>query len=120
MGSVLTTYVSGGVSTVWIQGNKTDRTNLCRDRDTEETDEADVLVPDDLDLINQAEPAEIIPQLFFGCVLVQPSEVHVPAGVALLNRQGDLAGNRGGLSPQPIPNSCPCKDNFLTTASGWN
>ena len=101
---------------MWIQGNETDRTNLCRDRDTEVMDETDVLIRDDLDLINQDEPPEIIPQPSFGCVLVQPSEVHIPGGVALLNHQGDLAGNRGG-PPQPIFNSCPCRDNFLTTTS---
>ena len=99
MGSVLTTYDGGGTGTRWIRGNETERTNLCRDRDAEEMDETDVLVPDDLDLINQAEPAEVIPQLFFSRVLVQPSEVHVPASVVLLNRQCDLAGNRGGPSP---------------------
>ena len=97
VGSVLTTYISGGVSTVCIQGNEADRMKLCHNRDAEELDETNVLIPDDLDLINQAEPAEI-PQLFFSCVLVQPSEVHVPAGVALLTHQSNLAGNQGGLS----------------------
>ena len=57
------------------------------------------LSPDDLDLINQAEPPEIVPQLFFGRVLVQTPKIHVPAGVALLDRQSDLAGKRGRLSP---------------------
>ena len=73
--------------------------NLHCNRDTQEMDKTDVLVLDDLDLINQAEPAEVIPQLFFSHVLIQPPKVHVPAGVALLNHQGDLAGNWGGLSP---------------------
>ena len=84
---------------MWIQGNETDRTNLRRNRDTGEMDETNVLIPDNLDLINQPEPPEIIPQLFFSCVLVQPSKVHVLAGIALLNHQSDLAGNWGGLSP---------------------
>ena len=74
-------------------------TNLCRNGDAKEVDEADVLIPDDLDLINQTEPAEIISQLFFGRVFIQTTEVHVPAGIALLNCQSDLAGNWGGLSP---------------------
>ena len=78
---MLTTYVRGGVSTVWIQGNETNRMNLHR-RDTGEMDKTDVLIPDNLNLINQAEPAEIIPQMFFGHILIQPSEVHVLAGVA--------------------------------------
>jgi len=91
---------SQGVST--RPGNKRDRSNLCRNGDTEEVDETDVLVPDDLDLINQAEPAEIIPQLFFSRVLVQTTEVYIPAGVALLNCQSDLAGNRGGFSPTDL------------------
>ena len=99
VGSVLTTYNSGVVSTVWIQGIETDRTNLRRDRDTEEMDETDVLIPHDLDLIDQPEPAEVIPQLLFSRVLIQPSKVHVPASIALLDRQRDLAGNRGGFSP---------------------
>ena len=33
-------------------------------------DDTDVLVPHDLELINQAEPAEVISQLHFGRVLV--------------------------------------------------
>ena len=74
VGGVLTTYDSGGVSTVWIQGSETDRTNLRRDRDVEETDEIGVLVPDGLDLINPPEPANVIPQLFFGRILVQSTE----------------------------------------------
>jgi len=65
-------------------------------------DETDVFVPDDLDLINQTEPAEVIPQLLFRRVLVQTAEVYVPAGVALLNCQSNLAGNRGRFSPTDL------------------
>ena len=65
-------------------------------------DETDVLIPHDLDLIDQPEPTEVIPQLLFSRVLVQPSEVHIPASIALLDRQGDLAGNRGRLSPTDL------------------
>ena len=57
---MLTTYVRGGVRTLRLPSNKRDRTNLRRDRDTKEVDETDVPVPDDLDLINQAEPTEVI------------------------------------------------------------
>src|SRR5579872_1393733 len=62
-------------------------------------DETNILVSYDLDLINQAKPAEIVPQLFLGCVLIQTTEVDVAASVALLNRQSNLAGNRGRFSP---------------------
>ena len=88
-----------GISTVRTTSSKRDKTNLRGNRDTEEVDETNVLVPNDLDLIDQTEPAEIIPQLFFGRVLIQPAEIHVPAGIALLDRQRDLAGNWGGFSP---------------------
>lgn len=74
-------------------------TNLRRNRDTEEVNKTDVFVPDDLDLINQTEPAEIVPQLFFGCILIQTAKVHVSACVALLNCQCDLTGDWGILSP---------------------
>ena len=62
-------------------------------------DETNVLVPNDLYLINQTKPAEVVPQLFLGRVLVQTAKIHVSAGVALLNCQGDLAGNWGRFSP---------------------
>lgn len=62
-------------------------------------DETDVLVPNNFDLVNQTEPAKIIPQLLFGGVLVQTAEIYISARIALLNRQSDLAGNRGRLSP---------------------
>ena len=94
---MLTTYIRKKVSTT--TRNEKGRTNLRRDGDAEEVDETNILVSDDLDLINQTEPTEVIPQLFFGRVLVQTTEIDVPAGVALLNCQCDLTGNRGGLSP---------------------
>ena len=62
-------------------------------------DETNVLVPNNLDLINQTEPAEVVPQLFLGGGLIQAAKVHVSAGVALLDCQGDLAGNWGRLPP---------------------
>ena len=79
--------------------NERNGTNLCRNGDAEEVDETNVLVPDDLDLINQTEPAEVISQLFFGRVFIQTAEVHISAGVALLDCQSNLAGNWGRLSP---------------------
>lgn len=70
MGRVFTTYIKG-----WCEHHKTTgegrgRTDFRRNGDAEEVDEANVLIPDDLDLIDQTEPAEIIPQLFFSRVLI--------------------------------------------------
>ena len=75
-----------GMSTARTTSNERYRRNLCNNGDTKEVDEADVLVPNNLDLIDQIEPAEIVPQLFFGRVLIQPVEIHIPAGVAPLDR----------------------------------
>ena len=52
------------------QSDERDQANLCCNGDAEEVDKTDVLVPDDLDLINQTEPTKIIPQLFLGRVLI--------------------------------------------------
>ena len=82
-----------------ISNDETDQTNLCRNGDIEEVDETNVLIPHDLNLVNQTEPAEVIPKLFLRRVLVQTPKVHVPASVALLDRQSDLAGFWGWLSP---------------------
>jgi len=99
---VLTTYIHRDLSITIQPNDEKGQTNLCRNGDAEEVNEADVLVPDDLDLINQTEPTEVVPQLFFGCVLIQTTEVHVSAGIALLNCQSDLAGNWGRFSPTDL------------------
>ena len=75
-----------GMSTARTTSNERDGANLRNNGDTEEVDEADVLVPNDLDLIDQIKPAEIVPQLFFCRGLIQPAEIHIPAGVAPLDR----------------------------------
>lgn len=65
-------------------------------------DEADIFVPNNFDLINQTEPAEIIPQLLFGRGLIQATEINISAGIALLNRQSDLTGDWRRLSPTDL------------------
>ena len=65
-------------------------------------DETNVLVPNYLDLINQTKPAEIIPQLLFGRVLIQTTEIHISTGVALLDRQSDLAWDGRRFSPADL------------------
>ena len=79
-----------------ISSDETDQTNLCGNGDIEEVDETNVLIPRDLNPVNQT---EVIPKLFLHRVLIQTAKVHVPAGVALLDRQSDPAGFWGGFSP---------------------
>lgn len=50
--------------------DRMDKAHLCRNGDAEEMDETNVLVPNNLDLIDQTEPAEIVPQLLLSCVFV--------------------------------------------------
>jgi hypothetical protein len=90
------------VSTTTLPNNERDQDHLCRNRDAEEVDEADVLVPNNFDLVNQTEPAEVIPQLLFSGVLIQTTEIYISACIALLNRQCDLAGNWGRLPPTDL------------------
>ena len=85
-----------------LRHNERDQYDLCCDRDAEEVDETDVLVSNNFDLVNQTKPAKIIPQLLFGGVLIQTTEIHIPAGIALLYCQGDLAGDWGGFSPADL------------------
>lgn len=65
-------------------------------------DETDVLVPDDLDLVDKTETAQVVPQHLLGGVLVQTSQIHVPARVALADRQGDLARHGRGFAPTDL------------------
>ena len=82
-----------------MASEKRGQTNLGGDGDVEKMDETNVHVPNDLDPVHQTEPAEVIPQLFFGHVLIQIAEVHVPAAVSSLDRRRDLVGNWGRFSP---------------------
>jgi hypothetical protein len=77
-------------------------THLVSDGDTEEMDEPDVLVLDDLDLIDQAEPAQIVPQLLFRRPLIQSPEVHVPARIALRDCELDLGRHRARFAPPDL------------------
>lgn len=61
-----------------------------------------VLVPDDLDLVDKTEAAQVVPQHLLGSVLVQTTQIHVPARVALANRQGDLARHGRRLAPTDL------------------
>ena len=72
-----------------ISSDETDQTNLCGNDDIEEVDETNVLIPRNLNPVNQT---EVIPKLFLHRVLIQTAKVHVLAGVALLDRQSDPAG----------------------------
>ena len=67
---IVATYICGDVSTTKISGNEINRTNLCGDGDAEEVDKTNVPVPRDHDLVNQAGPAEVIPQLTLRRVLI--------------------------------------------------
>ena len=60
---------------------------------------ASVLVPDNLDLVNELESNKIISELLFRNGLVKTAEVDVPACVALADSQGDLARGQGWVFP---------------------
>ena len=60
---------------------------------------ANVLVPDNLDLVDEPESTEIVSELLFGDGLVKTAKVDVPACIALADGQGDLTGDGAGLSP---------------------
>ena len=68
--------------------NKAHGTNLCSDGDRQEMNKANVLVPDDLDLVDEPESTGIVPELLFGDGLVETAEVDVPTCVALADSRG--------------------------------
>jgi hypothetical protein len=70
--------------------------------DAEEVDEADVLVADDLDLVDEPEAGEVVAELLLGHALVESAEVDVPAGVALADRECDLLRHGRGLAPADL------------------
>ena len=49
---------------------------------------ANVLVPDDLNLVDEAKSTAIVPELLFGDRLVETAEVDVPTRVALADGRG--------------------------------
>jgi hypothetical protein len=62
-------------------------------------DKADVLVPNDLDLINESEPTEIISQLLLRQAVVQTSHINIPARITLADSEPHLCGDRRRFSP---------------------
>lgn len=72
------------------------------DRDAQEVNEANVFVPDNLDLIDEAEARETVPKLLLGHRLVEPAEIDVPAGVALRHAKQNSSGNRARLAPSDL------------------
>lgn len=76
--------------------------HLSSNRDAEEMDKADVLVPHDFNLVDEAESAELVPELLLGHVLIKPANINVPARVALTDSQSDLCGDRRRLAPTDL------------------
>jgi hypothetical protein len=74
-------------------------TYLGSNRDTQEMYEPNVLVTDNFDLINQPEPAKIVPQLLFCRIFIQATEVYIPARVALADCKAHLRADRRWLPP---------------------
>lgn len=62
-------------------------------------DEADILVTDDLDLVNQSETAEIVAEHLLGHAFIQSTKIDVTAGIALLDALQNLARDWAGFSP---------------------
>jgi hypothetical protein len=61
--------------------------------------EPNVLVPDDLDLIDESETTEIVSQLLLRQVVVKTSYINVPARIALTDSEPDLGRDRGRFAP---------------------
>lgn len=61
--------------------------------------ETDILIPNDLDLIDQPKSAEIIPELLLCHALVETAKIHVPACIALADGKSHLGRNGRRLSP---------------------
>ena len=84
----------------WFRGQCID--NLCGGGDREEMDEADALVPDNLDLVDETEAAKIVTQLCFGNIFVQAAEIDVARGIALLDSEKDRRWHGAGFSPADL------------------
>ena len=74
--------------------------------------ESDILVTDDLDLINQPKPTQIIPQHLLRNTFVQPTQIHISARITLLNSQCHCTRHRTGLSPTNLE-LLPMQRDFL-------
>ena len=77
-------------------------TYLCRGRDVEEVNEPNVLVPDDLDLIDQSESAQIIPEHLLRHALVKATKINVPRSITLLDALQHLTRDGAGLAPTDL------------------
>jgi hypothetical protein len=75
-------------------------------------DESDVLVPDDFNLIDQSKPTQIVPKLLLRESIIQPPKVHIPAGIALRDRQRNLRRDRGRFAPADLE-LLPVQGKFL-------
>jgi hypothetical protein len=62
-------------------------------------DETNVLVTDNLDLVNETKATKVIAELLLGRTLIKPTKIDVTARIALTDGEGDLARDRGRLSP---------------------
>ena len=63
---------------------------------------ADVLVTDNLDLIDQAKAAKVVPELLLCRTVVQSTEIDVAACIALADGQRDLAWHGRRLAPSNL------------------
>ena len=58
-----------------------------------------VLVPHNLDLVNETKAAQLVPQLLFSHALFESTEVDVPARIALADGKRHLRRDRRRLAP---------------------
>lgn len=84
----------------WEEGAK--RTHLRCGGNIQEVNETNVLIPDDFDLVDKTEAAQIIPKHLLRHSFVEASEIDVAAGVALLDALQNLAGNWACLAPTDL------------------
>lgn len=77
-------------------------THLHRSSDTQEVDEPNTLVPDNLHLIDQSEAVHIIPQSSFRQVRVQPSDKNVPRSLGQSDPLDDIVRNRRRFAPTDL------------------
>lgn len=80
-------------------------------------DEPNVLVPDDLDLVNETKAAQLVAELLLRHALVKSTEVDIPAGIALADGQSNLSRDRRGLAPANLQ-LLPVQRQFLDSGVG--
>src|SRR5271154_3885551 len=69
---------------------------------TQEMNKSDVLVSDYFHLIDEAKSTKLIAKLLFCHAFIQTSNVDVPAGIALTDRQRYLSRYRGWFTPADL------------------